>query len=191
MGMRSNKDYIFGHAGSVETVPIVGTTVTPTAFFTLGATKKPAANVNSPNTGSATNSILFGSMPVSGLSVDQGVDHSISKTLNKDFLITEFGDKPVQITMNGVNFFGPECSGDDWGTSDKQALDFYEMYKLSSDPQQRLHLSITDAKTKNGSFSCVLVNMKTIGPAMDRQGTVPLYSYNMILIGVRRNGRNQ
>jgi hypothetical protein len=157
----------------------------------LGATKKPAANVNTANSATPNDSILYGSMPVSGLTVDQGVDHAISKTLNKDFLITEFGDKPVQIVMNGVNFFGPACAGSDWGTNDKQALDFYETYKLSSDKDQRLHLSITGSKTKNGSFSCVLVNMKVNGPALDRQGTVPLYSYNMTLIGVRRNGSNQ
>jgi len=173
---------IFDHAGSVELVPIYGGT--PTAFFVLGEAQIPAENVDTPVKDVKKN-IMYGNMPASGLTVDQGVDHSITKTLSKDFLISEWGDVPVQITMNGVSFYGTAC-GTDWGKANEQALDFYENYKLSAHPEKRLHLTITEGKSNSNSFICVLTKMRAVGPALDKQGTVPLYSYNMSLIGVRR-----
>lgn len=171
---------IFNPHGGVDFVPMPdGAKI----FFTLTEPIEPSPNPETPSKSKGPNA-LFASMPVSGLSIDQAVDMNITKTLNKDFMVSEFGDTPVQISMNGVNFYGDTCGI--YGKENEQVLDFYEKYKLSNNPKARLCLSMTDEKTSNGNFICVLIKMRTIGPASDKNGTVPLYSYNLTLIGVRR-----
>lgn len=173
---------IFNPSGSVDVIEINGGTDS-VAFFTLTKSKEASPNPGTPATKSEETDILYGSMPVAGLSIDQAVDFSISKTLNKDFVISEFGDTPVQITMNGVNIYAGCSNIVEFG---KQVLDFYEKNKLSTDPNIRLFLTITGNSTDKGSFTCVLTKMRVIGPAMEKSGSVPVYSYNMTLIGVRR-----
>ena len=177
--------HIFNPNGAVDRVFIATEKDVP-IYFTLVAKQKTGEPFGTSTTGTVNKgSILYGSMPVAGLSVDQGVDHTIAKTLGDDFLVSEFGNTPVQVSLNGVNFFGPVCGDDDWGTQNKQALDFYEKYKLSSNPDIRLALSITEGRTHAGQFTCVLTKMRVVGPAVEKSGTIPLYTYNLTLIGVR------
>lgn len=186
----SNELHIFNPHGSVDRV-FFTTDKEPAIFFTLGVKATTGQPFDSKKTdGSPVNAdtVLFGSMPVSGLSVDQGVDHTLSKTLGNDFLVSEFGDVPVQIGLNGVNFFGKACK-DDWGKQNEQALDFYEKYKLSSAPGIRLGLSLTQGRTQAGLFTCVLTKMRAVGPAIEKAGSIPLYTYNLTLIGVRSKGK--
>ena len=180
--------HIFNIHGSVSSVEIQGDPDdAPKAFFSLTKNMEKQDSYQDPDADSEQpKQALFGNLPVSGLTVDQAVDHTISKTLNRDFVISEFGDTPVQIVMNGVSFYG-DCEGaaDGWGNTNEQIMDFYEKNKLSKDPSARFTLSITPGQTECGTFTCVLIKMKAIGPAMERQGTVPVYSYNITLIGVR------
>lgn len=177
---------IFNPHGAVDRV-FLDTGKDVPIFFTLVAkteTGQPFGSTTA--SGINKNTILYGSMPVTGLSVDQGVDHTIAKTLGDDFLVSEFGNSPVLITLNGVNFFGPVCdSKDDWGTQNQQALDFYEKYKLSSSPTTRLALSVTEGRTQAGQFTCVLTKMRVVGPVVEKVGSIPMYTYNLTLIGVR------
>ena len=176
--------HIFNIHGDVSVVPVSGDEEAKVFFsLTKNLEKTPGYKPPSGKTSTASQA-LYGNLPVTGLTIDQGVDHTVAKTLNKDFVISEFGDTPVQIVMNGVSFYG-DCQGGDWGESNKQIMDFYEKNKLSKDPKARFMLSITPGKTECGTFTCVLIRMKAIGPAMDKQGTVPMYSYNISLIGVR------
>ena len=181
--------HIFNPYGSVDRV-FLTTDKEPAIFFTLGVKAITGQPFSVKKTCSIVNdkTVLFGSMPVSGLSVDQGVDHTLSKTLGNDFLVSEFGDVPVQIGLNGVNFFGKACK-DDWGKQNEQALDFYEKYKLSSAPGIRLGLSLTQGRTQAGLFTCVLTKMRAVGPAIEKAGSIPLYTYNLTLIGVRSKGK--
>ena len=177
--------HIFNPNGAVDRVFIATEKDVP-IYFTLVAKQKTGEPFGTTTTGTVNKgSILYGSMPVAGLSVDQGVDHTIAKTLGDEFLVSEFGNRPVQVSLNGVNFFGPVCGDDDWGTQNKQALDFYEKYKLSSNPDIRLALSITEGRTQAGQFTCVLTKLRVVGPAVEKSGTIPLYTYNLTLIGVR------
>ena len=178
--------HIFNPNGAVDRVFLATDQDVP-IFFTLVAKQKTGEPFGTTTTGNVNKgSILYGGMPVAGLAVDQGVDHTVAKTLGDDFLVSEFGNTPVQISLNGVNFFGPVCDNtDDWGKQNQQALDFYEKYKLSSNPDIRLALSITEGRTQAGQFTCVLTKMRVVGPAVEKSGTIPLYTYNLTLIGVR------
>lgn len=181
--------HIFNTNGSVSVVQ-VPSDENAKAFFSLtkNAEVGKGFSETKPATGKQTETeALYGNLPVSGLTIDQAVDHSIAKTLNKDFVISEFGDTPVQIVMNGVSFYG-ECTGstDGWGNNNEQIMDFYEKNKLSKDPKARLKLSITPGKTESGTFTCVLIKMRAVGPLLDKNGSVPVYSYNITLIGVKQ-----
>ena len=176
--------HIFDIHGSVSQITVAGESEAK-AFFSL--TKNLASKGPNDPPDETQPQAMFGNLPVSGLTIDQGVDHNIYKTLNRDFVISEFGDTPVQIVMNGVSFYGDCKDGDDgWGNNKEQIMDFYEQNKLSKDPKARFTLSITPGKTDSGTFTCVITKMRAIGPAMDKQGSVPLYSYNITLIGVRK-----
>lgn len=177
----SEKIPIFNETGSFSVADIAGSTssyvtITPVA---LGKTSKKGTAQ------SLKIDKLYATMPVTGVVVQQGVDMSISKTLNSDFLVSEFGDHPVQITLAGINFFGM-CNG---GAKEqhKQIMDFYEKWKLSSNIYNRVDVSITPSASPNsGAFRCVLMKMRTTAPGMDGQGLAAAYKYEMNLIGVRR-----
>ena len=134
---------------------------------------------------SSTTDKLYAYMPVTGVLVNQSVDMSISKTLNSDFLVSEFGDHPVQITLTGIDFFGATCDSEQ--KKHQQILDFYQKWKLSTNINNRIDVSITQAASPvNGAFRCILMKMKTTAPGMDGQGLAPVYRYEIDLIGVRR-----
>lgn len=183
--------HIFNTNGSVSVVSVAGGE-NAKIFFSLTKNAETGQSytdkTTTPGQGKQTEKeALYGNLPVSGLTIDQAVDHSIAKTLNKDFVISEFGDTPVQIGLNGVSFYG-DCDGgtDGWGNDKEQILDFYEKNKLSANPKARLKLSITPGKTESGTFVCVLTKMRAVGPLLDKSGSVPVYSYNITLIGVKQ-----
>lgn len=132
-------------------------------------------------------SALYAHMPTTGVKIAQGVDMSIAKTLNLDFVISEFGDVPVQIVLSGINFYGDVTCQGLGKVQHKQIMDFYEANKLSTNVNNRIDISITPAASPNsGSFRCALIKMVTATPAREGQGLVPAYTYEMNLIGVRR-----
>lgn len=130
---------------------------------------------------------LYAHMPITGVNISQGVDMSIAKTLNADFLVSEFGDVPVQITLSGVNFYGFIGCNKRGITQHQQIMDFYEKNKLSANSGNRIDISITPAVSPNsGAFRCVLCKLRISTPIKDGQGMLPAYTYEMSLIGVRR-----
>ena len=134
-----------------------------------------------------SSSALYAHMPITNIKISQGVDMSIAKTLNMDFVITEFGDVPVQIVLSGVNFYGDVTCRGIGKVQDKQVMDFYEANKLSTNVNNRIDISITPAASPNsGTFRCALVKMTNTTPVKAGQGVVPAYTYEMSMIGVRR-----
>jgi len=192
----ANKIQVFDPAGGIsfQSIPVKESafiTITPvrsnkyyndsssTNIFRMGDSNVTGRG----NKGSA----LYAHMPITGVHIAQGVDMSISKTLNADFLVAEFGDNPVQITLAGVNFYGDITCNGIGNVQHKQIMDFYERNKLSADIKNRIDISVTPASSPNsGAFRCVLVRMRSSTPIKDGQGTVPAYTYELSLIGVRR-----
>lgn len=130
---------------------------------------------------------LYAHMPLTGVNIVQGVDMSIAKTLNMDFVVSEFGDIPVQITLSGVDFYGNVTCRGIGNTQSKQVMDFYEANKLSSGINNRIDISITPAASpSSGAFRCILIKMKSTTPIRSGQSIVPAYTYELSLIGVRR-----
>lgn len=153
---------------------------------TVASSFKAVAGFNMIGRGNGS-SALYANMPITGVNITQGVDMSIAKTLNADFVVSEFGDSPVQISLSGINFYGNiSCNGIGL-LQNKQVMDFYEANKLSTDIGNRLDISITPAASpRSGTFRCILVKMKSTTPISQQQAVTPAYSYEMSLIGVRR-----
>jgi len=184
----SDRIQIFPEAGGISFADVKDSntayvTVTPVLVKSSSKSIKTRATGSSGNKKNA--SALFAHMPITGIVINQGVDMSISKTLNSDFLVSEFGDHPVQITLAGIDFYGT-CEGSNQ-EQHKQIMDFYEQNKLSANINNRIDISITPASSPNsGAFRCILMKMRTTAPAMEGQGLTPAYRYEMNLIGVRR-----
>lgn len=191
-----NKLQVFDPAGGVsfQSIPVKNSafiSITPvkaSRYYNESKNDSLFSDGSSNVTGRGNNgTALYAHMPITGVHIAQGVDMSIAKTLNADFVVSEFGDVPVQITLAGVNFYGDITCGGIGSLQHKQVMDFYEANKLSTNVNNRIDLSITPAASPNsGTFRCVLCKMRTSTPIKDGQGTVPAYTYELSLIGVRR-----
>ena len=54
---------------------------------------------------SSEHQAYFGTAPMSGIRISEATDTSISKSLEGSFLVSAFGDIPVQIEINGLQAY--------------------------------------------------------------------------------------
>lgn len=130
--------------------------------------------------------IILGYAPITGVDIRQLTDFSVTKSLNRDFLVATFGDTPVQITIKGLNFFnlnGCALKDDDVG-SREQIMDFYKQNKLSAAPYDRFDVAITKSGETAVSFRCVIVGLDTQNESTTDGTSNLFYRYTMSLIGV-------
>jgi hypothetical protein len=130
--------------------------------------------------------LLVGSAPITGVDIKQLTDYSVTKSLNKDFLVATFGDTPIQITLHGLNFFNMNgCAlnmGDE--ADNRQILDFYKENRLSTDPSKRFDVAIASDESATVSFRCVIVGLTTQNQSASDGTNNRVYDYSMSLIGV-------
>ena len=125
--------------------------------------------------------VLLGCAPATGITIDQTVDYSISKSLQRDFIVDTFGDSPTKITLDGVEFLTTSC-GEKAKTDTKTIEKFYDENKLSSDNTKRVQLGLS-THGPAAAFTCVLVSMRsTVGQAEAKNMSI---KYSLTLIGVR------
>lgn len=137
---------------------------------------------------------LLASAPATAIKIQQRADVSITKALSNDFMVAAFGDTPTSIILNGINIIGINnciiAPGSDDVTR-MQILDFYQKYKVSSDPNVRFDISIASgAKQPAQAFRCVIVQLDVVNSNQNGQGTVHrMYDYTLSLVGVnKQNG---
>lgn len=155
--------------------------------LTLDTGKKPVAFVTLSEVGGK--SWLTGYAPVTGVGITQLTDFSITKSLDKDFLVAVFGDTPVKIVLRGVNFFNLNgCNLGSGRNGKKQVMSFYKSNRLSTAPQKRFDVAITvGADSTPVVFRCVIVGLETQNASTESGISNIMYSYTMQLIGVDRN----
>lgn len=128
--------------------------------------------------------------PITGVNIKQLADYSVTKALDNDFLVTTFGDTPVQIDLTGLNIYNMNgCAITDSKESRAQVLAYYKKKKISSNLKIRFDISIaTGSGGPSATFRCVLVSLNVKNDAssgaMDTGNR--LYSYAMTFIGVSR-----
>lgn len=138
-----------------------------------------------PNTAFITlatlSSVISGSAPLTGVDIKMATDATISKALNKDFLITAFGDQPVYITITGLQITWSPC--EKGLTAEKSVLNFYMQNKVSTDAEKRIDVGIAAGGTSQ-SFTCALLNMEV---QADTKGSEYGYcTYKVTLVGVAK-----
>jgi len=139
-------------------------------------------------TATGTSNILLGRAPVTGVHIKQLTDFSVTKSLNRDFLVSVFGDTPTDIQLNGISFFNLNgCPLTGTVQSREQVLNFYKRYKLSTDIQNRVDIAIASGTGETPvAFRCVLLGLETKNTSSeDGVGNI-CYNYSMSLIGVER-----
>ena len=131
---------------------------------------------------------LLGTAPVTGVTIQQLTDFSITKSLDNDFLVSTFGDTPTKITLKGLSFFNLNgCALEDGDASRQQILDFYKTYRVSTDINNRVDISISKGdRTPPVAFRCVIVGLDTQNQSTGDGISNFMYSYTMQLIGVER-----
>ena len=145
-------------------------------------------STGSGKTGTGMSKVQLAMAPVTGVEIQQMSDYSVTKSLDQDFLISTFGDTPVQITLRGVNFFN---LGDCYqGKAYKYISDFYDDNKVSSNKNIRFDVAIASAKTKAVAFRCVLVGLNMVNDTNTPAGQI-MYNYTLSFIGVRKSSKNK
>ena len=130
--------------------------------------------------GAKLSEVLFASAPVTGVKITQTVDYSITKALDKDFLIAAFGDQPVSIVLEGLSIYA--TSPDNY-TPDADALpNFYKEYRISKNQDSRVKVGIAGLNSGGAAFTCAVVGLEM--SASSSTISSGLGSYKLILIGV-------
>ena len=134
--------------------------------------------------------IALGYAPVTGVSIQQLTDFSVTKSLSRDFLIAAFGDTPVKITLSGVDFFNINgCNILDSKTgagSNDQIMDFYRKNRISTDRTKRFDIAIATSDKNTVGFRCVITGLDAQNKASSDGLNNVMYNYTMFLIGVDR-----
>jgi len=175
--MSDNKVNIFSPLGGVSV----------NTFINSSQTKYNAFIVISP--ADSDTDVLLATAPVTGVTIQQLTDFSVTKSLDSDFLVATFGDTPTKITLKGMSFFnlnGCMLGGDD--VTKQQILDFYKEYKLSSNVHKRVDISISKgARVAPVCFRCVIVGLDAQNQSTNDGLSNFVYNYTMQLIGVERD----
>ena len=131
---------------------------------------------------------LLGTAPITGVTIQQLTDFSITKSLDNDFLVATFGDTPTKITLKGLSFFNLNgCALSDGDASQQQILDFYKTYRVSTDINNRVDISISKGnRIPPVAFRCVIVGLDSQNQSSGDGLSNFVYNYTMQLIGVER-----
>ena len=131
---------------------------------------------------------LLATAPVTGVLIQQLTDFSVTKSLDKDFLISTFGDTPTKITLKGLSFFNlTGCAIGSGDVTRQQVLDFYKKYRISTNINNRVDISISKGEREAPvAFRCAIVGLDTQNQSTGDGLSNLAYNYTLQLIGVER-----
>lgn len=132
--------------------------------------------------------ILLGMVPVTGVRINQLTDFSLTKSLDRDFLVATFGDTPTRIQLDGLTFFNLNgCALTGSKGEKQQIMNFYKENRLSTDINKRIDISIASgAGEVPVAFRTVLVGLDTANKSNEAGLSNVMANYTMTLIGVER-----
>ena len=132
--------------------------------------------------------ILLGMVPVTGVRISQLTDFSVTKSLDRDFLVATFGDTPTRIQLDGLTFFNLNgCTFTGSKGEKQQIMNFYKENRLSTDITKRIDISIASgAGEVPVAFRTVLVGLDTVNKSTEAGLSNVMANYTMTLIGVER-----
>ena len=140
----------------------------------------------------ATGDRLLGTAPVTGVLIQQLTDFSLTKSLNKDFLVATFGDTPTKIQLKGISFFNLNGCSLSGKKANQQILAFYKKNKISTNINNRVDIAIAEGKDKAPvAFRCVIVGLDSQNQSSADGIGNSMYDYTMQLIGVERSVENR
>lgn len=122
--------------------------------------------------------IIQATAPLTGVSIKMATDTSITKALNKDFLISAFGDQPVDITISGmqITYIPKDCKQSD----NQSVMTFYHTNKVSVNATNRIDVSITAGGNTAKVFTCALLNLDIEADTKGSEYGYCLYKVKML-----------
>lgn len=173
MASAANSD-IFSQHGGVVSLP-QGTEDTPVYIALMG------------DAGNNLRMTLAGKAPALAISITNAVDHMLHKSLRGDYLITEFGHKPLDITIAGLDLYAPGCNLSDEDNA-STIQDFYSRFNVHANKKARVDVGFSSAGgdgTSSAAYRCVIVRMvKRINPDTTDKA-YGIGRYELALIGVQ------
>lgn len=124
--------------------------------------------------------VITATAPVTGVRVMQRVDFSITKSLSRDFLISAFGDQPVQIVISGMSIYAASCPDD--GDSSNAIPKFYRQNRISTDLDKRVQVGIAGLGSSSQAFNCAVVGLDLESNSENAQSGTN--TYTLTLVGV-------
>lgn len=124
--------------------------------------------------------VITATAPVTGVRVMQRVDFSVTKSLSKDFLISAFGDQPVQIVISGLSIYAASCPDDNDPTN--AIPKFYRENRISTDLNKRVQIGIAGLGSSNQAFNCAVVGLDLEANSENAQSGTN--TYTLTLVGV-------
>jgi len=139
----------------------------------------------------ALTAYVSGRAPMTGITIEQKVDFSINKTLNKDFIVDVFGDSPTYIVIEGFNILAACTNENEGGGESGQVLGiakgmatFYKENNVGTNKDKRISLSVYYSKEDKRTFQCILVGMRSSVTTEDAKSSI--LRYRLELVGVAK-----
>lgn len=179
---------IFGtYAGTVSSSTIGTPTDATIATVTMAIKESGASGEDS------TVTLITAHAPVLRCRVNESVDYSIGKALSSDFIVTSFGDLPVELSISGMTIMEVSCGSTSATNPDKgndnanktktlKLSELWNKYSFSSNPDVRFSIGIS---TNSGSFAYKCILLKATLDADEH--TIPINgtNYQFVFYGVR------
>ena len=158
---------------------MAGTKVFTSAGLLQSESKNPYSYVTIQQKSGTTSNIFVSKAPVTGITIKQHVDYSLSKTMAGNFNLITFQDTAVEINIQGltaVSSFVCTGSGKTSGNI-KSIADFYKQNKASARKSGR----ITIVLSQGGTYQGVVISLT------QRSSNIPgCVEYDLTLFGVRK-----
>ena len=132
--------------------------------------------------GGSGSTLLTASAPANMVQVDEAVDCTVDKSLFGDWLVSTFGMKLVNITIEGMDIYWTSCKS----TKTASIQTLFDSNNVYKNPDARVKISIT---TDNGAavYNCVLISLTRKGQARKPgdNGPIGAGAYRIKLIGIK------
>lgn len=130
---------------------------------------------------------LLGRAPAMAINISSAVDHMIHKALSGNYLITEFGHKPVSITIQGLDLYDMHCAlkrGDNSST----IQEFYDRFNIHANKKARVDVGFAATsgnKESATAYRCVVLALNK-RVSQDMSNKAPgVGEYDLSMIGVQ------
>ena len=120
--------------------------------------------------------------PITGVRIKSEVDYSVTQALEGDFLLASFGNRPVDITLDGLYIYDTVGCDESFLTRTIKATwhitlpELYAKTRVSEHPEQRIQVDIAN----KGVYICAVVGLEMWTDANSSYTGIVKYKLHLI-----------